>query len=314
MQEGFTAAATPPAVGLDIRSRQILACLAGQGLARRMAQLVHESAREAGAADHDAAGLGDGEQDLADDPRDTPFPMPWPVGREDIEPPMELCVHEAGHAVAQWYIGVPFREARIVLEAGQAHGLEGPPMAGGVVIGFEPVPPRRDWLALAEAGDATARARGRMAAEMQMFCACAGAIAEGRYPTSLACWTAVAQRQGRTWLDPDVILYGGGGESDLAHIVAIVADWPEGVGMAARARRLVHAFVRGRVAWGAIMAVARRLRQQWVLTWSEVASIAREHFGRPGPARDDWVAHWPPSTLAARAGFLPPERSGGPTR
>ncbi len=296
----------------QIRTRQILACLGGHKLARRMAQLAQEAAREAGAADRNATGHE--KRALADDPSDNPLPMPWSVGREAIEPPMELCVHEAGHAVALWYVGVPFHEARIVLEAGQAHGLEGPPMARGVVIGFEGVPPRRDWLALAEAGDATALARGRMAAETVMFCAYAGALAEGRYPTALAWWTAGAQRQGRTWLDPDVILYGGGGESDLAHIVAIVADWPEGVGMAARARRLIHAFVRGRIAWGAIIAVARRLRQQWVLTWSEVASIAGEHFGRPGPARDDWIAHWPPSTLAARAGFLPPARSGGPTR
>ncbi len=78
--------------------------------------------------------------------------------------------------------------------------------------------------------------------------------------------------------------------------------------MAARARRLVRAFVGGRVAWGAITAVARRLKRQRVLAWSEVASIAGEHFGRPGPARDDWMAHWPPLALAARAGFLPPER------
>jgi hypothetical protein len=84
--------------------------------------------------------------------------------------------------------------------------------------------------------------------------------------------------------------------------------------MGARARRLVDAFVRGRVAWGAIMAVARRLRQQRVLTWSEVASIVGGHFGRPGPAREDWAAHWPPLALAARAGFLPPARSGGPAR
>ena len=87
-----------------------------------------------------------------------------------------------------------------------------------------------------------------------------------------------------------------------------VADWPEGVEVAARARRLIHAFIGGRVAWRAITAVARRLRHQRALTWSAVASIASERFGRPGPVRDDWMAHWPPLTLAARAGFLPPER------
>ena len=167
---------------------------------------------------------------------------------------------------------------------------------------------------MAEAGDAAALARGRLAAEMEMFCVYAGACAEGRYPTSPACWTAGAERRRRTRPDPDAILHGGGGESDFARIAAIVADWPEGVGMAARARRLVDAFVRGRVAWGAITAVARRLQQQWVLAWSEVASIAGEHFGRPGPARDEWAAHWPPLASAARAGFLPQAPSGGPAR
>ncbi len=279
-----------------------------------MARLAHEAARGAEAADGDTTGLGH-EGDLADDPSGYSFPMPPPpVGRRADKPPMEWCVHEAGHAVAHWYVGVPFEEMRIGPEPGPAHGLEGPLMAGGVVTGFEWVPPRRDWLALAEAGDAAALDSGRMATEMEMFCAYAGPFAQARHPTSWVCRTAGAPRRRRTRLDLDVILYGGGGEGDWALVETDAADWPEGVVMAAGARRLVHAFVGGRAAWGAITAVARLLQRQRVLTWSEVASIAGEHFGRPGPARDDWTAHWPPLAFAARAGFLPPKRRGGPTR
>ncbi len=271
-------------------------------------RLAHACAREAEAADRGATELGDEEQDLADRPSGCVFPMLSPILPRPNEPPMAFCVHEAGHAVAQWYVGVPFQEARVGREAEQAPGLEGPLLTDGLVTGCDPVPPRRDWLALAEAGDATALTRGRMAAEMEMFCAYAGACAEGRYPNPQVWRTADAERPQRTRLPPDVILYGGGGERDLACIAADAADWPEGVGMAARARRLAHAFVGGRVASGAITAVARRLKRQRVVTWSEVASIAGEHFGRPGPARDDWMGHWPPLAMAARAGFLPAER------
>ena len=294
VQQEFTGSATSPAVGPEICRRQILDCIGPPGPAWRMAQPAHDSAREAEATGRDATELGDEMQDLEQGPSDSASPVPPPAGRGTDTPPMEDCVHEAGHAVAHWYVGVPFREVRIGPEDGQAHGLAWPLMAAGVVTGFEPVPPRRDWLALAEAGDATALARGRMATEMEVLCAYAGAFAQARYPTSWVCRTAGARRRRRTRLDPGVILFGGGGEGDLARIAADAADWPEGVGMAARARRLAQAFVRGRKAWGAITAVARRLRQQRVLAWSEAASIAGEHFRRPGPARDDWVGHWPP--------------------
>jgi len=190
MQQESTVAAASPVVDPEIRRLQILACLGGHGLA----QLARESAREAKATGHDATELGDAKQDLEDGPSDSVFPMPSPVGRMADKPPVRFCVHEAGHAVAHWYVGVPFREARIGPEPGQAHGLAWPLMAAGVVTGFEPVPPRRDWLARAEAGDATALARGRMATEMEMFCAYAGAGAEGQYVTSRICWTADAPR------------------------------------------------------------------------------------------------------------------------
>ena len=306
-----TGAATSSVVDPEVRSRQILACLGRPELTRRKAQLARELARGAEAADRDVRGLG-GKEDLAGDLPDVPVPTLWPLRRRADEPEMGLCVHEAGHAVAHWYVGVPFREVRVGLEIEQTD--DGPLPVEGVVAGFEPAPPRRDWLALAEAGDATALARGRMAAEMEMFCAYAGALAEGRYATSCVWRIAGAPRRRRTRLDPDAILHLGGGQGDWDLIETDAAGWPEGVGMGASARRLVDAFVRGRVAWGAITAVARRLRRQRVLAWSEVASIAGVHFDRPGPARDDWAAHWPPLASAVRAGFLPPGRGGGPTR
>src|SRR5215218_3109094 len=162
VQQESTIAPTSPAIAPKIRRRQILDCIGPPGPALRMAQPAQDdSARGA----------------------DTP--------------PMEACIHEAGHAVAQWYVGVPFQEVRIGPEPGQPHGLAWPLMAGGVVPGFAGAPPRRDWLALAEAGDATALERGRMAAEMEMFCAYAGPFAQAQYPTSWVCRTDGAPRRRR---------------------------------------------------------------------------------------------------------------------
>jgi hypothetical protein len=227
---------------------------------------------------------------------------------------MDVCVHEAGHALALWYLSVLFAEVRVCarMEPSLDPGDVPVPAAEGAVTGFDLVPPRRDWLALASAGDAEALARGRAATEMEMFAAYAGPCAQGRYRQ----WWVVrrageppVRRSGR--LCADTILYGGGGWGDWSLIETDVADWPEeGVAMAARARRLAEAFVRGRAAWGAIRETARRLSAELRLGWDDVAAIAARHFGRPPPVRDDWLAHWPPLALTVRGGFLPPQQGG----
>lgn len=169
-------------------------------------------------------------------------------------------------------------------------------------------PRRQDWLALATAGDATALDRGRMATEMEMFCAYAGPFAQARHVQSyLLRPPGGVPVHRRIRLDPDTILFGNGGECDWALIDTDIIDWPEGVAMAITARRLVGAFVRGSAAWGAVLEVAQRLQRDEELTWDEVGAIASTHFGRPGPERDAWMPHWSPMASAVRAGFLPPE-------
>jgi hypothetical protein len=224
---------------------------------------------------------------------------------------MWMCIHEAGHAMGRWYAGLPFET---VFAGGPD---EGRPVSGGMrmaaaVTGFDLVAPRADWVALAERGDPGALARGRMEAEMELFAAYAGPFAEARYPRSyrirIAGEPPIRRRERR---DVNMILHAGGGEEDWSLIAMDAADWPDGIAMAARARRLADAFVRGRVAWGAIREVARLLTVGLRLGWDDVEAVAGRHFGRPSPACRDWMAHWPPLALAVRGGFLPPEGGSG---
>ena len=215
---------------------------------------------------------------------------------------MDVCVHEAGHALAHWYVGVPFAEVHVY------PGAEPPLDPGGVVMpaavtGFALAPPRRDWLALAAAGDATALARGRAVTEMEMFCAYAGPFAQARQPhwcTDRRPGEPPVRRARR--LDVDIILFGGGGGAgDWSLVETDAADWPEeGIAMAACAYRLAGAFVRGGAAWGAIREVARRVSEERRLTWDEVAAIASGHFGRSSPSPEDWMPKWPPLAAAVR--------------
>jgi hypothetical protein len=216
---------------------------------------------------------------------------------------MEECLHEAGHAVAHWYVGVPFEQVSVGIKS-----LPNGMLSVGSVSGFTYVPPRKDWLALAEAGDTTALDCGRKATEMEMFCAYAGPVAQARHVHSYSFGPqGEASVRRRERLDVDTIFFGGGGDCDWNLIETDISDWPEGVAMAATARLLACAFVRGRAAWGAILELAHRLRCDEILTWDEVGVIASMHFGRPGPERDVWMPHWAPMAAVVRAGFLPPE-------
>jgi hypothetical protein len=225
---------------------------------------------------------------------------------------MAVCIHEAGHALARWYVGLPFQEVSIDLGSQQPPDSSGLPRAAAV-MGFDFVPPRRTWIGLAAAGDTEALVRGRAATEMEMFAAYAGPFAEARCRVRYKVRReggAVLHRRRR--VDVDSLLHAGGGEADWSLIEADAADWPDGIAMAARARRLADAFVRGRAAWGAIREVARLLTVGLRLGWDDVEAVAGRHFGRrPSPGCRDWLAHWPPLALAVRGGFLPPKGDSG---
>jgi hypothetical protein len=290
------------------RRLRILACVGPPGLARflagRRSEPAERSAPKATACGAPPAGQRDASATCTPDEAAVP---PGPEGRWGRLAPMWMCIHEAGHALARWYVGLPFREVSIDL------GSQQPPDSSGLlrvatVTGFDFVPPRRTWFALAAAGDAEALVRGRVATEMEMFAAYAGPCAQARYPMRYKdrpTGGAAVQRSRR--LDVDILLHaGGGGEADWSLIEADAADWPEGIAMAARARRLADAFVRGRAAWGAIGEVARRLSAELRLGWDDVDAAAARRFGRRSPGRNDWMPHWPPLALAVRGGFLPP--------
>ena len=261
------------------RRLRILACLGGHELARLMATDEPDRENQRG-------------------PTTTPEPLALP------QPPqvegqanrggrvkMEICIHEAGHALARWYVGLPFEQVHTFPALGSA----------AAVTGFDFIPRRQEWLALAAAGDPTALVRGRALTELEMFCTYAGPFAQARQRH----WCTVRQRSWRC--DVQSILFGGGGEGDWSLVESNAADWPEeGIAMAARACRLTAAFVRSDAAWRAIRAVARRLSVARGLTWDEVSAIASGHFGRPAPALEDWLPKWPPLASAVRGGYLPP--------
>ena len=293
----------------QLRSLQILACVGPLGLARVMADIAAE--REARRATAEACGPAiPAEQDTTAASVPSEVSLPRPLGRWGHKAPMGTCIHEAGHAVAHWYVGVPFDEIRVCsrreppLDPGDAPI----PGAAGVVSGFDLVPPRRDWLARAAAGDAEALARGRAATEMEMFCAYAGPFAHARHTERYILRRAGEQPVRRYWrLDADTILHGGGGgQGDWSLIQTDIADWPEGIAMAARVRRLVRAFVQGGTAWAAIRELSRTVSHELRLSWSDVDTIVGRHFGRLSPGPTDWLPHWPPLAMAVRAGDLPP--------
>jgi hypothetical protein len=292
---------------IEHRRLQILACVGPPGLATFMT--MPEPGWAKPPAEEIEESIADGQEELDSITGAAAFLKPErPRNRFG----MDYCVHEAGHALAHWYVGVPFSEVSVGPAGEAAVSPDSAFVADAMLTGFDLVPQRRNWLALAESGDASALARGRIATEMEMFCAYAGPFAQARYPQ-----TYRVQREGErpirrsSRLDVGTILYFGGGEADWSLIETDIADWPEGVAMAARACRLADAFVRGRLPWAAITEVARCLSVDLRLTWGEVAAIAERHLGRPAPQRDDWLPHWPPLTAAVRGGFLPPTPADG---
>ncbi len=297
-----------------LRRLQIVACMGPPGLARIMADIyVEQEAQRAAAVT--CAPDTPAEQDTTAASMPSEVPLPRSVGRWGHKARMDTCIHEAGHAVAHWYVGVPFGEIRVCSRREPPFNPEDGPIAmtAGAVSGFALVPPRRDWLARAAAGDAEALARGRAATEMEMFCAYAGPLADAGHTRRYILRRPGEQPIRRYWrLDAESILHGGGGEGDWALIETDIADWPEGIAMAARARRLAQAFVRGRAAWDAIQELARTVSLELRLGWAEVDAIVRRHFGRPSPGPTDWMLHWPPLAMAVRAGSLPPRSDGIP--
>ena len=109
-------AATPLAVDRVVRSLQILACIGPLGLVRRVAEIDRAFERDIQAADADDAALGaDGLIESGIDASDDDVLVPSPVRHRNTKAPMDTCLHEAGHAVAHWYVGIPFAQVSVAI-------------------------------------------------------------------------------------------------------------------------------------------------------------------------------------------------------
>jgi hypothetical protein len=210
-----------------------------------MAEFDRTFERDIQAANADDAALGaDGPVESGIDASDDDVPVPSPVRHRNTKARMDACLHEAGHAVAHWYIGIPFEQVSVGIRSLPGSGGM---LSAGSVSGFTFVPQREEWLALAAAGDAPRRwtaaawpRRWRCSAPMlgpsprhaMSNPTCSGHRAECRSGDAHASI-------------PTPPSLDGGGDCDWALIETDIADWPEGVAMAITARRLARAFVRG---------------------------------------------------------------------
>ena len=211
------------------------------------------------------------------------------------------CHHEAGHAVARWWLGfhsddvvvLTIDEAQagvvVVDRKGNSHRCEG--HAGGYDIHM---PMMRERLTVMPADDPyrddfTARAARRT--EMALVELYAGAYAEARYTRrpALACFLA-------------------GGDGDLDAARRIAAEWFETEDDAKAARHraddIARALMRSPKGWAATRAVAAALLDRGRITGRDVEALCDAAYGG-SLEYDRWDTAWPPTPAQIRSGFLP---------
>ena len=211
------------------------------------------------------------------------------------------CHHEAGHAVARWWLGFHTDDVAVLTvdevrggamlpdRRGREHRCEG--LANGYDIHF---PHAREQVCGSwDSADHRASfilSAGRRA-DMALVELYAGGYAEARFlrRSAFACF-----------------LSGGGGDVDQAREIA--ADWfdtqADQQAAHARAETIARAFVRSPKGWAAIKAVAGALLGRGRIDGDEVDALCSAAYGAPF-AYDRWAEIWPPTAEQIRSGHLP---------
>ncbi len=209
------------------------------------------------------------------------------------------CHHEAGHAVARWWLGFHSDDVAVLtldeVRAGEMladrRGREY--RCEGLLNGYDiSIPLARETLSGRVEPDRTWFARQvERRTEMALVELYAGFWAEARYRrrSSLIC-----------------VL--GGGSQDLAQAREVAAAWfdTEEACSAAHSRteRIARALARSPKAWAAVQAIAAALFDCGRIDGDEVDALSSAAYGG-SLDYDRWAEAWPPTPAQIRAGFLP---------
>ena len=195
------------------------------------------------------------------------------------------CHHEAGHAVARWWLGHLSDEAVVLTVAEVRAGVTIPGRRGrqqhaeGAVNGYDLVEPSMQGRELAFRTEASF---------VEML---AGPCAEARY-----------RRQSLS-----LCLFEGGAR-DLAEMARLrrdgFGDGQEGEQASARAVGIALSLVRSPMGWAAVQAIAAALLDRGRIDGGDVDALCSVAYGTPY-AYDRWAEAWPPTPAQVRAGFLP---------
>ena len=214
------------------------------------------------------------------------------------------CHHEAGHALARWWLGFDTDRAAVlsVEDAKAGVGLEdrrGKMRYGleGMVCGY---PIHMPLARQVVDGDTEAGARAIIARrapiriEMSLVMTYAGAFAQAAFTKQSGMWSFVA-----------------GGQGDLDDAKTIAAEWfieeADQDRVHRQGERLAKALVRSPKGSAAIHAMAEVLYQCGDLDGVEIDALCSAAYGEPY-VYDRWAEAWPPTPAQIRSGFLPPAR------
>jgi hypothetical protein len=176
--------------------------------------------------------------------------------------PFYLAVHEAGHAMAQWYSGIPFKRVLVRRRADWDTPVTGGRMNGlafqGTIEGhsiFQAVP----GVVVRESADDFATMY--RAAEIEILHVLAGPIAE-------------AKKTHRA-------LYLFGGSQDVNHATEIARAIPDRFesDMLKKGIERAKTLFRDTDIWKATLAVADALQDRLSLEWHQVCEIVKEETG-----------------------------------
>ena len=211
------------------------------------------------------------------------------------------CHHEAGHALARWWLGF-YTDRAVVLSVEEV--LARTPIVNrrgvgslceGMIDGHDiHFPFARESLdGMGKDRDRYEAQAGRRV-EMALVELYAGAYAEARH---------------RKWSSLACFLAGGAGDLDSARRISDEWFVSEADKTAAnrRAERYAAALVRSPKGAAAIRAMADALHEHGEIDGDAIEAHCRAAYGAE-PQHDAWADHWPPTLEQIRHGFIPPPR------